>query len=225
MRIEGNNTNICVNNIRKTEYMKNEKKEINVTLDSQSKLIKEDSHIVKGKDENTLKFKVIYNNATLENVNKTCDNSNNLTDEELSKMLDKKLYDDCHLNSQGIEYGSKEYEDWKNKWKDNITVPLDAPVKVRKLLNDLIDSTEDELSRSDLATTIWSNLKGLDTSDINSYFNLCDKVVNENNKFIDDMNASGMANNGYIKAAIEGKMKLNERLLELKSNLEDIFNK
>ena len=225
MRIEGNNTNICVNNIRKTEYMKNEKKEINVTLDSQSKLIKEDSHIVKGKDENTLKFKVIYNNATLENVNKTCDNSNNLTDEELSKMLDKKLYDDCHLNSQGIEYGSKEYEDWKNKWKDNITVPLDAPVKVRKLLNDLIDSTEDELSRSDLATTIWSNLKGLDTSDINSYFNLCDKVVNENNKFIDDMNASGMANNGYIKAAIEGKMKLNECLLKLKSNLEDIFNK
>ena len=168
---------------------------------------------------------MIYNNATLENVNKTCDNSNNLTDEELSKMLDQKLYDDCHLNSQGIEYGSKEYEDWKNKWKDNITVPLDAPVKVRKLLNDLIDSTEDELSRSDLATTIWSNLKGLDTSDINSYFNLCDKVVNENNKFIDDMNASGMANNGYIKAAIEGKMKLNERLLELKSNLEDIFNK
>ena len=28
MRIEGNNTNICVNNIRKTEYMKNEKKKL-----------------------------------------------------------------------------------------------------------------------------------------------------------------------------------------------------
>ena len=225
MRIEGNNTNICVNNIKKAEYMKNEKKEINVTLDLPSKLIKEDSHIVKGKDENTLDFKVVYNNATLENINKTFNSDENLTDEELSKMLDKKLYDDCHLSSKGIEYGSKEYENWKNKWKDNIVVPIDAPVRVRKELVDLIDSVKDEVVGSELACTICDNLKGMDTSDINSYFNLCDKVVNENNKFIDDMNSSGMASNIYIKAAIEGKIKLNECLLKLKSNLEDIFNK
>lgn len=225
MRIEGNNTNICVNNIRKTEYKQNEKNKVKENLGLESKLPKKISKIFKNNDENTLKFKTIYNNATLENVNKTCNNDENLTDDELSKMLDKKLYDSFYLSKKGIEYGSKEYEDWKNKWKDNIVVPLDAPVRVRKELTDLIDSTKDEVTRNDLSYTIWSNLKGVDTSDINSYFNLCDKVVNENNKFIDDMNASGMASNIYIKVAIEGKMKLNECLLKLKSNLEDIFNK
>ncbi|MBE6051558.1 MAG: hypothetical protein E7214_13160 [Clostridium sp.] len=226
MRIEGNNTNICVNNIRKTEYKQNEKNKVKENLGLESKLSTKNSEIFKNNDENTLKFKTIYNNATLENINKTCDNDDeSLTDDELSKMLDKDLYDSCHLSKNGIEYGSKEYEDWKNKWKDNFVVPLDAPVRVRKALTDIIDSTKDELTRSNLACTIYDNLKGVDTSDINSYFNLCDKVVNENNKFIDDMNASGMANNGYIKVAIEGKMKLNECLLKLKSNLEDIFNK
>ena len=58
MRIEGNNTNICVNNIKKAEYMKNEKKEINVTWDLPSKLIKEDSHIFKGKKNPTKTTKV-----------------------------------------------------------------------------------------------------------------------------------------------------------------------
>lgn len=226
MRIEGNNTNICVNNIRKTEYKQNEKNKVEENLGLESKLSTKDSEIFKNNDENTLKFKTIYNNATLENVNKTCNNDDeNLTDDELSKMLDKKLYDICHLSSKGIEYGSKEYEDWKDKWKDNIVVPLDAPVRVRKALFDLIDSVEDEVAGSELACTICDNLKGVDTSDINSYFNLCDKVVNENNKFIDDMNASGMANNIYIKAAIEGKMKLNECLLKFKLDLEDIVDK
>lgn len=228
MRIESNNISICVNNLRKTRYIQSDKNEVKENLESQDKLVKKnpEPEVFKDNNENILRFKKVYNKATLENVNKPCnDKAESLTDEELGKVLDKKVYDSCHLHSLGIEYGTKEYEEWKDRWKDNITVPLDAPVRVRKALYDLIDSTEDEITRSNLVFSIADNLEGVDTSDINSYFNLCDKVVSENNKFINDMNLLGMASNSYVKVTINQMLDLNKCLSKFKLDLEDIVDK
>ena len=220
MRIGSNlNSNICVNNISKVISKNNEQKKNNEVSLSGNRMKKNPQLVRKIKDD-ILKYKTVYNHATLESSNKIC---NDYSDEELSNMLDKKLYDSCHLKDLGIQYGSKEYEDWKDKWKNNIVIPLDAPPKIRKKLSDLMDSTQNEAIKISFADSLIDNLKGVDTSNPKSYLDLCDKVISENNNFISSMNSSGAVSNPYVKAAVDLKKSVNECFFKLRLDLEDMF--
>lgn len=209
------NSNICVNGISRDNVQK-KNNEVNLS----SKRTKKNPPVVREIKDDILKYKTVYNNATLESGNKFC---NDYSDEELSNMLDKKLYDSCHLKDLGIQYGSKEYEEWKDKWKNNIVIPLDAPPKIRKKLSDLMDSTQNEATKISFADSLIDNLKGVDTSNPKSYFDLCDKVISENTKFISSMNSSGAVSNPYIKAAVDLKKNVNECFFKLRLDLEDMF--
>lgn len=47
-------------------------------------------------------------------------------------LLDKKIYDKCHLTDAGIEFGSVEFYQWKERNKYLYFPCLDAPWQVRK---------------------------------------------------------------------------------------------
>lgn len=70
-------------------------------------------------------------------------------------ILDKKVYDRCHLRDIGIEFGSNEFLKWKNKNKELFFPYLDAPWQVRKAWNML---EEEMIAKKNVFISLENNL-------------------------------------------------------------------
>lgn len=103
-------------------------------------------------------------------------------------LLDKKIYDKCHLTDAGIEFGSVEFYQWKERNKYLYFPCLDAPWQVRKAwsaLEEKITKEENKKVFISLENNIHFNttkINGLFCSlrlkTINDYKNLLDIAVN-----------------------------------------------
>jgi hypothetical protein len=151
-------------------------------------------------------YSIVYNKATLENNNtKSLDKSkDDMTDEEITYELNKRIYDHSNLSEKGIKFNSKEFFQYLKAHKKTSEVPYDAPPKIRKALTETLDT----LRKTDGVVWFFTikalgrGLKDCDTTDPKSYLKICDNTIQKNKDEITSLVMSGLANNPLFKDTI-----------------------
>ncbi|MDS0527602.1 hypothetical protein NNC19_18080 [Clostridium sp. SHJSY1] len=178
--------------------------------------------------ENLESYQTVYNNATLENSNKVSqDNTEEqLSDDEITLQLDKKLYDECHLKYRGIEFNSKEFKEWKEEMKPHFIVPVNTPPKVRKALTETIDSVKDESVKSEVQFSLWEQMKSYDKADSTSYPKAISEIISDNKDYITALKNCNLSQTAMVKKAIKETEQLIDVFSQIKNKLKniDIFN-
>ena len=174
-------------------------------------------------DANQLPYKKIYNKATLENMaNATVKSNKELTDKEINNEVDKKLYEQYNLANEGIEFGSNEFEAWKEKYKNNLPIPLEAPAKVRKELSNMIDSIKDPKAKYRICKNLWRGFQNIDASDITSCADVTNKLLNDSKDYLTLLKINNN-NSNQFKDVIDYYSEIVDALTKFKVKINDLI--
>lgn len=109
---------------------------------------------------------------------------------------DKYYYDRFNLGDHGIEFGSKEFKDYKNDNRNNYFPPLEAPWEVRSAWRHIIETCPNE-RRGDLrflAILLWETIHDknnmIRTDETHGYHTLCILLINRFKNILDLKNDS-----------------------------------
>ena len=104
--------------------------------------------------QNTFSIRNNSETSSVSTVKNIC-NVNYGDDYEQMLIEDRKVYDSQKKYSSlnGVEFGSKEWDDWKVKHAKNFFPPLDAPVKVRQTFREAKESIPADDKKSKIEFT------------------------------------------------------------------------
>lgn len=159
-------------------------KNLNTNLDqyTSKKQLNRNSEI----NKNLMLFGKVYNSSYVEESSNISNKELYKNEDEITLELDRKIYDRCSLKKlKGFEFNSPEFIKWKKENPHYSTVPMDAPVKIRKTLTDMIYSVPREGAlRFQVAEAIKNQLENYDTTNPDSFVEACDNIIQDNTDYI-----------------------------------------
>lgn len=170
-------------------------------------------------DNNKSHYQTIYNNATL---NQYTGNDKQLTDEEINKEVDMKIYKEYRLEEEGIEFGSDEFRAWQEKYKDNIPIPLNAPAMVRKELCDMISSVKNPKAKYRICKELWRGFKNVDASNIKSCVSVTNNILKNSKDYLTLLKICN-GNSNKFKDVIDYYSEIVDLLTKFKSNIKSLI--
>lgn len=111
---------------------------------------------------------------------------------------DRYYYDKFNLKDKGIQFGSKEFKDYKTVNKDNYFPPLEAPWEVRHAWRHIIETCPNE-KRGNLRfltiilwETIYDKNNNIKTNETSGYNTLCILLMNKFKNMLELKNDSSI---------------------------------
>lgn len=98
---------------------------------------------------------------------------------------DRYYYDKFNLKENGIQFGSKEFKDYKNINKNNYFPPLEAPWEVRHAWRQVIETCQNEkrFNLRFLTILLWETMydknNDIKTNETSGYNTLCILLINK----------------------------------------------
>lgn len=221
MRIDSNSMFIK-NNVyglnRNNKNLNTEHNILNTNLDQYTpkKQLNRNSEI----NKNLMPFGKVYNSSYVEQSSNISNKELYKNEDEITLELDRMIYDRCSLKKlKGFEFNSPEFIKWKKENPHYSTVPMDAPVKIRKTLTDMIYSVPREGAlRFQVAEAIKNQLENYDTTNPDSFVDACDNIIQDNTDYINLVKICG-SDSQEDRNAIESSMYIINFMTQFKNNI------
>lgn len=193
-------------------------KNLNTNLDqyTSKKQLNRNSEI----NKNLMLFGKVYNSSYVEESSNISNKELYKNEDEITLELDRKIYDRCSLKKlKGFEFNSPEFIKWKKENPHYSTVPMDAPVKIRKTLTDMIYSVPRERAlRFQVAEAIKNQLENYDTTNPDSFVEACDNIIQDNTDYINLVKICG-SDSQEDRNAIESSMYIINFMTQFKNKI------
>ena len=136
-------------------------------------------------------------------------------DKEQALIEDKAVYDDFKLKEQGIEFGSKEWEDWKSTFGTGCIPRLNEPWQIRRSWRELRENAKTPEEKKQVALTkilVFANPESMPTENCNlqNRLDTYSNFIKKQNKFYKDVSKIDLGHN--YKGHIDVLNKLEEIL-------------